>query len=89
MPHAISGLVSIADGYTIINGTSFQNRTKITGIYIPRSVLKIGAYSFNGCSSLTGLYYEGSEEEWYNIQKVNDWSSGAPEFAVFFDAGVD
>ena len=86
VPHAISGKVAIADGFTKISSVSFQNRTKITGIYIPKSVRTISDYAFSGCSSLTDIYYEGSEEEWNNINNGNSWSSGAPEATIHFNA---
>ncbi len=86
VPYAISGKVEIPDGIIKISGTSFQNRAKITGIYIPKSVHRIETYAFNGCSSLTALYYEGTEEDWNKVIKENDWSFGAPEFTVNFNA---
>ena len=86
VPHAISGKVAIPDGFSKISGTSFQNRTGITGIYIPKSVRTVNSFAFNGCTALTDIYYEGSEEEWNNVVKENSWSAGAPEFTLHYNA---
>lgn len=86
VPHALSGKVAIYDGLTKISSTSFQNRTGITGIYIPKSVRSISVYAFSGCSSLTDIYYEGTEEEWNSMKKDNNWDYGMPDYTVHFNA---
>ena len=89
VPHALSGKVAIPSGFSNISSASFQNRNKITGIYIPKSVHTINSFAFSGCSALNDVYYEGSEEDWDKVKKENNWQSGAPEFTVHFNAVVE
>jgi hypothetical protein len=41
---------------------------------IPNSVTNIGGWAFGDCTSLSTINYEGTVEEWHNIQKDSDWS---------------
>lgn len=51
------------DKVTSIDSSAFANLT-ITSVTIPTSIKEIGRKAFNGCTSLTDVYYDGSEEEW-------------------------
>ena len=51
----------------MIKTVMMQNRK----IKIPDSVTSIGDWAFYICSSLTDVYYGGSEEEWNQIEKDN------------------
>ena len=50
----------------------FNNVTKIT---IPNGVTSIGSGAFRSCSSLTNVYYEGTFEEWCEINFVDYYSN--------------
>lgn len=53
------------DGDTVfaIDRNAFADEV-ITSITIPTTIEEIGRNAFNGCSSLTDVYYLGSEAEW-------------------------
>ena len=55
------------DARTIADG-AFQFCARMTSIIIPDSVTNIGEYVFWGCTSLTDVYYTGSEAEWQAIE---------------------
>lgn len=57
------GTKSIADG-AFDNYSAF---TKMTHLFIPDSVKCIADRAFEQCNVLTDVYYQGTEEEWYNI----------------------
>ncbi len=38
-----------------------------TSVYFPCTIEEIGRRAFNGCTSITDVYYDGTEEEWNNI----------------------
>ena len=58
--------IRMSSSIKLIESNSFGG-TKIKSIYLPKSIQKIQRYAFANCNSLSTVYYEGSEEEWYNI----------------------
>jgi uncharacterized repeat protein (TIGR02543 family) len=46
---------------------AFYNQV-ITDITLPKSIVKIGAYAFDGCKSLINVYYNGDFESWCGIK---------------------
>ena len=63
------------DNVTEIDRRAFQNEA-ITLVKIPATITDIGNYAFNGCSALTDVYYDGTEDEWNN--NVSIGSNNAP-----------
>lgn len=49
-----------------IDGSAFAGE-EITSVSIPNTIEEIGRKAFNGCTELTDVYYDGTEEEWNNI----------------------
>ena len=49
---------------TTIDRSAFMNCSALTKIVIPSSVVFIGAYAFNGCSSLTSATFKNTSG-WY------------------------
>lgn len=62
-------------GITCINDWMFHNSTGLTSVVIPASVTRIGVVVFEGCTSLQDIYYEGTEEQWNQIDIGNSNSS--------------
>ena len=60
--------IIILGSITIIDSSAFSNCISLTNISIPKSVESILSYAFDGCINLTDVYYEGSEEDWENIE---------------------
>ena len=54
------------DVVTSIDSNAFSGEA-ITSITIPATIVEIGRRAFNNCDDLTDVYYEGSEEEWNEI----------------------
>jgi hypothetical protein len=50
-----------------IGSYAFAYCTSMTSITIPNSVTSIGGSAFYNCSTLTDVYYYGTEEEWNNV----------------------
>ncbi len=60
--------VIIESGETLeIGDYAFYLDSNIESIEIPTSVTSIGDYAFDGCRSITDVYYQGTEEEWNKI----------------------
>ena len=53
--------------HTIGQG-AFYKASNLTYVSIPKSVKNINKNAFNYCKSLTNVYFEGTEEEWNNIE---------------------
>ena len=58
-----------------IGDHSFAGNKSLTSINIPESVTYIGGTAFTE-SNLNTIYYEGSKEQWDNIDKSNTWDFG-------------
>ena len=63
IPSEIGGnpVITIHDG-------AFRNATELTAVVIPETISGIYATSFEGCTNLKDVYYEGSASEWNKIQ---------------------
>ena len=60
--------ITIPDSVTSIGEHAFFGCSSLTSITIPASVTNIGEWAFFGCSSLKTVYYQGSEEQWEEIE---------------------
>jgi len=45
----------------------------LTSVTIPNSVSSIGYGAFEGCTVLTEITFLGTEEEWNEIEKEDEW----------------
>lgn len=66
--------VKISDGTTLVGGSSFNNCTKLSKVYIPSSLNISNESSFQGCSSLNGVHINDIAA-WSGIQFKNDTSN--------------
>ena len=64
-PYDIQTVV-ITSGNTI-EDDSFYNASKLTSVTIPASVTSIGQDAFDKCTSLTSIMFNGTQEQWNNI----------------------
>lgn len=58
--------INIPHGVTRIEGSAFMSCSNLNTIYIPNTITGIATEAFYG-TSLTDVYYEGTEEEWSAI----------------------
>ncbi|MCR4586022.1 MAG: leucine-rich repeat protein, partial [Lachnospiraceae bacterium] len=63
----------IEEGVPEIGYSAFEDNSRLTSVYLPLSVKSILSDAFNGCTSLTDVYYSGTEEDW---KKINIQGSG-------------
>lgn len=58
----------------------FYNCTSLKTVTIPVSVTCIDDDAFDGCTSLTDIYFTGTEEEWNAIRKNTSFGSAKIHF---------
>lgn len=68
--------VVIPDGVTSLEIEAFYGCSSIVSVVIPKSVTMIGTYSFFGASGLESVFYEGTPNDWAEIEigSVNEWN---------------
>ena len=67
--------ITIPDSVTRIGDSAFGFCFSLTSITIPGSVTSIGDSVFHDCPNLKDVYFEGSKEQWNNIEiGSNNWS---------------
>ena len=59
--------VVLPDNVVSIDDFSFSDCSNLTAITIPNSVTSIADSAFESCSGLENVYYEGTIEDWFNI----------------------
>lgn len=57
----------ITEGIDAIGNYAFYGYKKFENVTIPATVTKIGKDIFGECENLQKIYYEGSQEQWWNI----------------------
>ena len=63
--------VEIGEGITVLgNFCTFYHCSSLESVVIPSSATCIGLSAFEGCSSLTSVYYKGTEADWQDITIV-------------------
>ena len=64
--------IVIPEGVTYLGYTVFWG-CPLTSITLPVTLLQIDYYAFRLCSSLSDIYYGGTEEQWNQIDFVNNY----------------
>ena len=59
--------IIVEDGVTSIGESAFCVCRQLQTVTIPESMMKIGKYAFDACSSLTDVFYAGAKGKWNQI----------------------
>ena len=59
--------VTFPDGLTEIKAMAFDGCYGLTSVILPESVTKISTRAFDYCTSLTDVWYKGTQEQWEQI----------------------
>ena len=69
--------MEISPDVTSIGSHAFENFTLLTEVTLPDGIRYIGEYAFGCCWNLSDLYYDGTQNEWDNIEKGDLWDIDA------------
>lgn len=76
-------------GVTRIEKSTFNYCWELENVIIPNSVTYIGYSAFYGCNNLQKLHYNGTPEQWAQVEIKIDDNSYIPEEIVFSPASED
>ncbi|MBO7326038.1 MAG: leucine-rich repeat protein, partial [Clostridia bacterium] len=66
----------------------FSGCDSLTSIVIPDSVTTIGSWAFWDCTSLTNVYYTGTEEQWKAIS-IGNYNSSLTNATIHYNHVVE
>ncbi len=75
-------VITIPTGVVSIRDRAFQGCSSLSKIVFPKGLGYIGEYAFRNCSAIKTIYYKGTQEEWANVTKKSQGTSG------FYSANV-
>ncbi len=78
--------IILPDGITSIGKNAFKDCTNLNSINIPLSVTSIEEGAFSGCTSIKNIYFDGSIEDWNNLNCAIDGrpNSNAESYVNFY-----
>ena len=76
--------ISIHSGVEYIGNFAFKNMTSLTEVYIPKSMIVISDYAFDGCTNLKYVYYGGSSKEWQALKANMHYGNDPLKSAITF-----
>ena len=83
VPAKISEIV-LPSTLGVIGDRAFYGRTELKKVVINKGVTSIGALAFTGCAALENVNFNGTQEEWDEVEKDQMWNlSGKSENGVF------
>ena len=73
--------IDIGEGVTYLMFNNFRDFSNLESVLLPASLKGINKSVFYNCSSLTDVYYRGTEAQWkqVEIRTETDFSSGNPD----------
>lgn len=80
--------ISLPDGLTAIGDYAFDGCRSLATITIPKSVISIGYCAFEYCPQNLIFKFNGTMQEWNNIQKYSGWAAGVYIYTVACDNGT-
>ena len=59
--------LQLSDSLTVVSEWTFGSCDSLETVYIPKTITSIRDYAFWQCTALKDIYYEGTIEDWLNI----------------------
>ncbi|MCR5189067.1 MAG: leucine-rich repeat domain-containing protein, partial [Treponema sp.] len=80
--------ITIPNGVGSISANAFNGCTSLTSIVLPSNITNLGAFAFSKCTSLTDITFNGTTEQWNNIDKNSTWKNNVPATQVTCSDGT-
>lgn len=78
---------SACTNLTKLNNSAFAKCTSLVSVNIPSSVTTIATWAFQNCTALQTIYYTGTTDQWYDVDKETSWKQGSSNFKVVCSNG--
>ena len=76
--------VVIPDSVTSIGKYAFSECFELENIVISKNLNEIGKYAFNGCSKLQNVYFNGTAEDWFELEIKGNNNTNPMQYAKVF-----
>lgn len=71
-------IADIKSGTRIIGDLAFDGCNNLGKVYLPLSLTTIRRFSFKNCTKLADIYFDGSLQQWNEVNKVEYWDQDMP-----------
>ena len=63
-------------GVTTVSSGAFRDFAALTSVTLPKTVKTLEAEVFAGCTALTEIRFDGTEEQWNAVTRAENWQGG-------------
>ncbi|MBO5715661.1 MAG: leucine-rich repeat domain-containing protein [Clostridia bacterium] len=75
--------ITLPDTLKTLSDYSFAYCTNLEYIKIGNEITKLPMYVFSDCTSLKEIHFNGTKEQWNNLEKDNDWDKNTGDYIVY------
>lgn len=79
--------ITIPNSVKTIDSNTFDDCDSLKEVTIPVNVTYISENAFADCENLTEIKYEGTIDDWKNIEKESSWNDGTSAYAIYCTDG--
>lgn len=76
------GFIGVPEGVESIGKSAFSECVSLYMIRLPSTLGSIGENAFYACEALAEIYYDGTAEQWEQIEKHEKWDFGLNSYTV-------
>lgn len=74
--------VTLPEGITYIGAGAFYSCYKLTEISLPSTLAEIDYVAFKRCEKLNTIKYNGTKQQWYQLNKCYLWDDDTSEYTI-------
>ena len=81
MNTAITSL-AISEGVTLLSGRLVERSVNLTSLTICSTITRIQDQPISGCLNLKDIYFNGTIEQWNQIEKEDNWDENSGDYVI-------